>query len=71
MKARVKWYDAKKRYGYLTDEEGKDRFFHASEIKKGKVVVRLDKNDEVEFEPGESDKGLMAANVTLVNPANN
>lgn len=66
MKATVKWFDAKKRYGYLTDEEGNDRFFHASAIKKGKVIVRLDKDDQVEFEPGESDKGLMASNLTLI-----
>ena len=54
----VKWFNAKKGYGFISDEEGKDVFVHFSalnmdgfkELKDGERVV-------------EGEKGPQAANV--------
>lgn len=66
---KVKWYDVKKGYGFITDEEGKDYFVHFTGITKGRRKINaLDKFDKVEFdvELKEGTKGPQAVNVVLV-----
>ena len=61
MKGTVKWFNAKKGFGFISDEEGNDVFVHFSALQMDGFKV-LDEGDEVEFEVIE--KGPQAANVT-------
>ncbi len=63
MKGTVKWFNAKKGFGFISDEEGKDVFVHFSALQMDGFKV-LDEGDEVEFEVIEGEKGPQAANVT-------
>lgn len=63
MKGTVKWFDAKKGFGFISDEEGTDVFVHFSALQMEGFKV-LDEGDEVEFEVVQGEKGPQAANVT-------
>lgn len=63
MKGTVKWFNAKKGFGFISDEEGNDVFVHFSGLQMDGFKV-LDEGDEVEFEVIEGEKGPQAANVT-------
>ena len=65
MKGTVKWFNAKKGFGFISDEEGNDVFVHFSALQMEGFKV-LDEGDEVEFEVIDGDKGPQAANVTRV-----
>ena len=52
MKGTVKWFNAKKGFGFISDEEGNDVFVHFSALQM------------VEFEVIDGEKGPQAANVT-------
>ena len=59
----VKWFNAKKGYGFITDENGDDIFVHFSALNMSGFKV-LEEGDKVEFEVIEGEKGPQAANVT-------
>lgn len=59
----VKWFNAKKRYGFISDENGDDIFVHFSALNMSGFKV-LEEGDKVEFEVIEGEKGPQAANVT-------
>ncbi len=61
----VKWFDRKKGYGFITQEDGDDLFVHYSAI-NGDGFKTLDEGDEVEFEISQGKKGLQATNVTVL-----
>ena len=63
MKGTVKWFNAKKGFGFISDEEGNDVFVHFSALQMDGFKV-LDEGDEVEFEVVNAEKGPQAANVT-------
>lgn len=63
MKGTVKWFNAKKGFGFISDEEGNDVFVHFSALQMDGFKV-LDEGDEVEFEVVNGGKGPQAANVT-------
>ena len=63
MKGTVKWFNAKKGFGFISDEEGNDVFVHYSGLNMDGFKV-LDEGDEVEFEVVNGEKGPQAANVT-------
>ena len=63
MKGKVKWFYAKKGFGFISDEEGNDVFVHFSALQMDGFKV-LDEGDEVEFEVIDGEKGPQAANVT-------
>ena len=63
MKGTVKWFNAKKGFGFISDEEGNDVFVHFSALQMDSFKV-LDEGDEVEFEVVNGEKGPQAANVT-------
>lgn len=65
MKGKVKWFDSKKGYGFILDEEGNEIFVHFSGIVK-EGFKSLKEQQQVEFEIGESDKGPQAVNVVVV-----
>ena len=63
MKGTVKWFNAKKGFGFISDEERNDVFVHFSALQMDGFKV-LDEGDEVEFEVIDGEKGPQAANVT-------
>lgn len=58
----VKWFNAKKGFGFISDEAGNDVFVHYSAIDKD-GFKSLEEGDRVEFEVVDGDKGPQAANV--------
>lgn len=61
----VKWFNAKKGFGFITDESGKEVFVHFSALSMDGFKV-LDEGDKVSFELVESNKGPQAANVNKI-----
>ena len=59
----LKWFNAKKGYGFISDENGDDIFVHFSALNMSGFKV-LEEGDKVEFEVIEGEKGPQAANVT-------
>lgn len=59
---RVKWFDNKKGFGFISNEAGSDVFVHYSAI-QGPGFKTLKEGELVQFELIESDKGLKAQNV--------
>ncbi len=62
---KVKWFDAKKGYGFIEREDGDDVFVHFSAIQDDGFKT-LDEGEEVEFEIVEGDEGPQAENVVKV-----
>lgn len=66
----VKWFDARRGYGFLVDEDGFDHFVHYSEI-KGDGFRFLKSNDKVTFESSEDGKGRKVAKCVSLAVAEN
>jgi CspA family cold shock protein len=58
----VKWFDAKKGFGFILSPEGKDVFVHFSSIETDGFKSLKD-GESVEYELVEGAKGLSAKNV--------
>ncbi len=65
---KVKWFNTTKGYGFIEQEGQDDVFVHYSNI-TGDGFKSLNDGDEVEFTVEQSQKGLVAKNVTVLNPA--
>lgn len=63
MTGTVKWFNAKKGFGFISSDEGNDVFVHFSALSMEGFKV-LDEGDKVEFEVVDGEKGPQAANVT-------
>lgn len=61
----VKWFNAKKGYGFLSDAEGNDIFVHFSALQMD-GFKELKDGETVEFEVVDGEKGPQAANVVRV-----
>jgi CspA family cold shock protein len=61
----VKWFNARKGYGFIGREEGEDVFVHFTAIEMD-GYRRLDEGQNVEFTIEEGPKGIQAANVMPV-----
>jgi cold shock protein len=59
----VKFFNTGKGFGFITQEDGKDLFFHVSEI-QGREPQE---GDKVEYEVGEGRKGPCALKVKVKN----
>ena len=66
MSGKVKWFNNEKGYGFIEYREGEDVFVHYSAIKIDGYKT-LNEGDEVRFDLIETDKGLQAKNVELIN----
>jgi CspA family cold shock protein len=62
---RVKWFNERKGYGFISRDDGDDVFVHYSEIETNGFKT-LAENQEVTFELKEGPKGLQAAHVRTV-----
>lgn len=59
---KVKWFNAKKGYGFISTNEGRDIFVHFKEI-KGQGFKTLEEGQSVEFDITSGPKGDHATNV--------
>ena len=61
---RVKWFNSKKGYGFITldDDSQKDVFLHVSSLEKSKFRV-LKENQKIQFEIKEERGKLQAINL--------
>jgi cold shock protein len=64
-KGRVKWFNEKKGFGFISRDNGSDVFVHFSAIKRD-GFKSLYEGDEVEFEVTEGPKGPQASDVVVV-----
>jgi CspA family cold shock protein len=63
----VKWFNARKGYGFITvDGENRDVFVHANEIVGAGSRNELSENQRVEFVIEKGPKGPMAKNVKVI-----
>ena len=62
VKGTVKWFNEKKGYGFLSQENGNDVFVHYTSIKADGFKT-LKEGDSVEFEVQDGPKGPQAINV--------
>ncbi|HEY9078348.1 MAG TPA: cold-shock protein [Anaerolineaceae bacterium] len=61
----VKWFNATKGYGFISQEGGADVFVHFTAIQKD-GYRSLEEGQKVEFSVEKGPKGLQAVNVTLL-----
>ena len=61
----VKWFNNKKGYGFIEQEEGHDIFVHFSSITMS-GFKKLAAGEQVSFEVENSDRGPVAQNVSKV-----
>ena len=65
---RVKWFDAKKGYGFITVENSeKDVFLHVSALEKSKLR-KIRENQKIQFEIKEEQGKLKAVNLKSKKP---
>lgn len=64
-KGTVKWFNAAKGYGFITDENGVDVFVHYSGINSDKFKTLVE-GQEVTFDTTDGTKGPQAVNVTVL-----
>ena len=60
----VKWFDERKGYGFIEQEDGQDVFVHHSGI-SGSGFKSLNEGDNVTFDVEQGKKGPSAVNVTV------
>ena len=58
-KGKVKFFDTSRGFGFITQNEGEDLFFHVSELR----AETANEGDQVEYEVGEGRKGPCAVNI--------
>jgi CspA family cold shock protein len=64
VKGAVKWFNEKKGFGFLAQEDGDDVFVHYSSI-EGAGFKSLTEGQSVEFEVQEGPRGSQAVNVRV------
>ena len=62
QQGKVKWFNERKGYGFISRDDGDDVFVHYSEIESDGFKT-LAEDQEVSFEIKEGPKGLQASNV--------
>ena len=62
---KVKWFDNKKGFGFITPSDGgKDLFVHHTSLQMDGFKT-LNEDQSVSYEVGDSEKGPVATNVTV------
>jgi CspA family cold shock protein len=62
----VKWFNANKGYGFISNQEGEDLFVHYSSIRENGGYRSLEEGQEVEFTQEEGAKGPQAQDVVVL-----
>ena len=65
MIGKVKWFDSKKGYGFILQQDGSEIFVHYTGI-VAEGFKALSEGQNVEYEIGGSDKGQQAIGVTVI-----
>jgi len=58
-KGKVKFFNTSKGFGFITQNEGEDLFFHVSELR----VDTVHEGDQIEYDVGEGRRGPCAVNI--------
>jgi len=66
LEGKVKWFDNKKGYGFISREDGEDVFVHFSSIESDGFRT-LQEGQSVTFEITNGEKGPQASNVKFLN----
>jgi len=61
----VRWFNSAKGYGFIQRENGEDIFAHYSSI-TGAGFRSLEEGQKVSFEVFESERGLQAKNIKII-----
>lgn len=61
----VKWFNAEKGFGFISQESGPDVFAHFSEIQSN-GFKSLEDGQKVNFEVEQGQRGLQATNITKI-----
>ena len=65
LSGKVKWFNYKKGYGFITPDEGdKDVFVHITALREAQLK-RLDEGQEIAYELKEENGKTCATNLTL------
>ncbi|MBE6446779.1 MAG: cold shock domain-containing protein [Alphaproteobacteria bacterium] len=65
LSGKVKWFNYKKGYGFITPEEGdKDVFVHITAMREAQLK-RLDEGQDIAYELKEENGKICATNLTL------
>ena len=63
---KIKWFNSKKGYGFITDDEtNKDIFLHVSSLEDSKLRV-LKEDQQIKFDIKEENKKLQAINIKKI-----
>ncbi|MGH1366405.1 MAG: cold-shock protein [Calditrichia bacterium] len=62
----VKWFNATKGFGFISNADGEDLFVHYTNIRESGGFRSLEEGQEVEFTIGEGKKGLQAQDVVAL-----
>ena len=65
MTGKVKWFNSKKGYGFITNENGEDVFVHYSGINMEGYKTLAD-GVNVTYELVETERGIAASNVVVI-----
>lgn len=65
MQGKVKMFNKEKGYGFITLEDGRDVFFHYSQLQMDGFKT-VESGELVDFEVTDSERGLQAVEITVV-----
>ena len=60
---KVKFFNRRKKYGFITGDDGEDYFFHESGLTDG---IYVKDEDKVEFNVVDGDRGKKAVDISLI-----